>query len=77
MKVNRDTDVISGPRNLLNGEKLNNEGYVKKMLKDFVKQNEVLKSQINEVKHDKRIFVPFVDERDQLGRLIQNVRMCL
>ena len=68
-----ETQVVSGAKNLENGQRLSNEGHVKRIFKNYVRQNEVLKSQTNEVKYDKRCFIPFVDERDQLGRLISNV----
>eukprot|EP00347_Sterkiella_histriomuscorum_P023671 403333791 len=79
LKVQQNSKVISGPGNLQQISKLNNHGHVKRLMNSFIKNDEGLRQaqdianeSINEVKHDKREFIPFVDERDQLGRLIQN-----
>ncbi len=74
IKFSKNSEVISGAKNLKHDIMLQNKGNVKRLMKDYIKQNLVLMSQKNEVKHDKREFIPFVDERDQIGRLIANVR---
>lgn len=48
---------------------LNNKGQVHKMIQGYLGKGS---SNPNIIAHDKRDFVPFVDERDHLGRIISN-----
>ena len=48
---------------------LNNKGHVHKMIQGYLCKGA---ANPNVVSHDKRDFVPFVDERDHLGRIITN-----
>ncbi|CDW80615.1 UNKNOWN [Stylonychia lemnae] len=57
MKLIKDSGVISGSKNLEQHSKLNNHGHVKRIINQFMKQDiEHIK---NELKHDKRDFIPF------------------
>lgn len=74
MKVQTNSKVISGPRNLEHACKLSNQGHIKRLMNSYIKEdrglNQAMSISLNDVNYDKREFIPFVDERDQLGRLI-------
>ena len=67
-------EVISGGRNLALFKALRNNGNVKKMTNWFMKQPAAEGRRRNVLSYDKREFVPFTEERDHIGRLIQHVR---
>lgn len=80
MRLIKNSEVIAGKHNLLQLDRLKSRGNVKRMLSDYLQQSfEDIKcgsyggAAGNEVKHDKREFVAFTDERDHLGRLIKPV----
>ena len=58
----KESRVISGPSNLKKHLRLNNMGHVKRIINNFMKVD--VQHLSNEVNHDKREFIPFVDERD-------------
>jgi hypothetical protein len=68
-------DIIAGEKNLKLRDKLNNIGHIRKVLNTFIKKGGSghCRGHVNNLSYDKRVFVPFVDERDHLGRIINNV----
>ena len=66
--------VISGGKNLELFKELRNQGNVKKMTNWFMKQPAAEGRRRNVLSYDKREFVPFTEERDHIGRIIQNVK---
>jgi len=62
-------DVIAGKKALKKSRQLQNNGQVKRIFNGYIKGD--LKS-TNAKTYDKTTFVPFVDERDHLGQLIDS-----
>jgi hypothetical protein len=78
LKVAKTTTVVSGVANLAGLQSLQNQGRFKKLMREFMGGScpepttgeGAGGSGMNDLAYDKRDFVPWVDERDQLGRLI-------
>lgn len=58
---------ITDPNEMLKPRNLKKEPYYDCTSNQYI-------NTVNEVNYDKRTFVPFADERDHLGRIIDNVR---
>ena len=61
--------MIAGSRALYKAMQLNNNGAMKRILNGYVKNNV---RTTNSVTYNKKTFMPFVDERDHLGNLIDS-----
>lgn len=64
-------EVISGKKALTRAKMLQNNGCVKRLLNRYIKQ-ELEPSQQSRFINKKAEFVPFVDERDHLGQLLNS-----
>lgn len=72
LKMQSESEVVSGAKNLELSSKLKNQGHVKRLMHSFMQQDAAISSilsdsthaKLNELKYDKRAFIPFVDERD-------------
>jgi len=74
MKQHKDNgDIISGEKNLDLYKVLKNHGNIKKMTNWYMKKPALEGGKRNILSYDKREFVPFAEERDHIGRLIQHV----
>ena len=69
-ELDPQSEVISGPKALQLHQQLQNNGHMKKQLNCFVTQKKRQNTAIPSYK--KQEFVPFVDERDHLGQLIDS-----
>ena len=61
--------VLAGNRALLKAIELQNNGAMKRILNGYVNNNT---RSLNKVSYNKKTFMPFVDERDHLGNLIDS-----
>lgn len=62
-------DILSGSKALSRAKRLQNNGAVKKLFNGYIKNK---RATTNQVPYDKKEFIPFVDERDHLGQLIDS-----
>lgn len=71
LKMAKKQEMLIGPKNHNYKRQLQNKGHIKRLLTDYMRNAQ--SGQRNEVSYDKREFIPFAEERDHIGRLIQNV----